>query len=82
MNELAGHGVTPVMVHVRDNRQSIHDRSKQDGFDDRSDHALPTRHRHMLDVLANRRPARLPVYEHIISPIIMEQILGVPLCRR
>jgi uroporphyrinogen decarboxylase len=31
----------------------------------------------MLDVLANRRPQRLPVYEHIISPLIMEQILGV-----
>jgi uroporphyrinogen decarboxylase len=31
----------------------------------------------MLDVLANRRPARLPVYEHIISPLIMEQILDV-----
>lgn len=34
-------------------------------------------YRHMLDVLANRRPARLPVYEHIISPKIMEEILGV-----
>lgn len=34
-------------------------------------------YRHMLDVLANRRPARLPVYEHIISPVIMEQILDV-----
>jgi uroporphyrinogen decarboxylase len=33
---------------------------------------------HMLDVLANRRPVRLPVYEHIISPFIMEEILGVP----
>ena len=33
--------------------------------------------RYMLDVLANRRPARLPVYEHIISPLIMEEILGV-----
>jgi uroporphyrinogen decarboxylase len=31
----------------------------------------------MLDVLKNRRPARLPVYEHIISPVIMEQVLGV-----
>lgn len=31
---------------------------------------------HMLDVLANRRPARLPVYEHIISPVIMEKILN------
>ena len=34
-------------------------------------------YRHMLDVLAHRRPARLPVYEHIISPEIMEKILGV-----
>jgi len=32
---------------------------------------------HMLSVLANDRPARLPVYEHIISPKIMEKILGV-----
>jgi uroporphyrinogen decarboxylase len=31
----------------------------------------------MLDVMANRRPARLPIYEHIISPTIMEKILGV-----
>jgi uroporphyrinogen decarboxylase len=30
----------------------------------------------MLDVLANRRPARLPIYEHAISPLIMEQVLG------
>jgi uroporphyrinogen decarboxylase len=34
-------------------------------------------YRYMLDVLQNRRPARLPVYEHIISPKIMEQILHV-----
>jgi len=34
--------------------------------------------RHMLDVLNNKRPARLPLYEHKISPaVIMEQILGV-----
>lgn len=32
-------------------------------------------YRHMIDVLANRRPTRLPLYEHIVSPIIMEQIL-------
>ena len=32
-------------------------------------------YRMMLDVLSNRRPARLPVYEHIISPLIMEKIL-------
>jgi len=35
-------------------------------------------YRHMLDVLANRRPERLPVYEHIISPAIMETYLDQP----
>ena len=34
-------------------------------------------YRHMLDVLANKRPKRLPIYEHIISPRIMEKILDV-----
>jgi uroporphyrinogen decarboxylase len=38
--------------------------------------AFQNDYRIMLDVLANRRPARLPVYEHIISPKIMEQVLG------
>jgi uroporphyrinogen decarboxylase len=33
-------------------------------------------YRHMLAVLHNRRPARLPVYEHIISPLIMEKVLN------
>ncbi len=33
---------------------------------------------HMLAVMRNERPARLPVYEHLISPVIMEKILGVP----
>jgi uroporphyrinogen decarboxylase len=31
----------------------------------------------MLAVMENRRPVRLPVYEHIISPLVMEKILGV-----
>jgi uroporphyrinogen decarboxylase len=35
-------------------------------------------YRNMLAVLRNERPTRLPVYEHIISPVIMEQILGTP----
>jgi len=35
-------------------------------------------YRYMLDVLANRQPARLPVYEHIISSLVMEKVLGVP----
>jgi len=34
-------------------------------------------YRYMVDVMENRRPARLPLYEHIISPEIMERILGV-----
>lgn len=32
-------------------------------------------HTHFADVMRNRRPARLPIYEHIISPLIMEQVL-------
>jgi uroporphyrinogen decarboxylase len=34
-------------------------------------------YRHMLAVLNNQRPLRLPIYEHIISPEIMEQVLKV-----
>lgn len=34
-------------------------------------------YRHMLAVMDNRRPMRLPLYEHIISPRVMERILGV-----
>jgi uroporphyrinogen decarboxylase len=33
-------------------------------------------YRHMLAVMQNQRPERLPVYEHIISPKVMESILG------
>ena len=33
-------------------------------------------YRYMLEVLLNRRPDRLPLYEHIISPRIMERILN------
>jgi len=32
---------------------------------------------HMLTVMRNERPTRLPIYEHIISPLVMERILGV-----
>ena len=39
--------------------------------------AFQNDYRHILDVLANKKPARLPIYEHIISPAIMEQILDV-----
>ena len=34
-------------------------------------------HRYVMDVMANVRPDRLPLYEHKISPLIMEQVLGV-----
>ena len=34
-------------------------------------------YRYMLDVMANRKPRRLPLYEHIICPEIMEEILDV-----
>jgi uroporphyrinogen decarboxylase len=33
---------------------------------------------HMLMVLENKRPARLPLYEHKIDPKIMEEVLGKP----
>ena len=32
----------------------------------------------ILDVLNNKKPKRLPIYEHIISPSIMEKILKKP----
>jgi len=33
-------------------------------------------YRHFQDVMNNRRPGRLPLYEHIISPQFMEAVLG------
>lgn len=33
-------------------------------------------YRHLMDAACNRRPQRLPLYEHIISPSIMEKVLG------
>ena len=39
--------------------------------------AFQNDYRYMLDVLNNRRPQRLPIYEHIIDPVIMEKILDV-----
>lgn len=38
--------------------------------------------RHMLAVVENRRPARLPLYEHYICPDIMEAVLGIPFPRQ
>jgi len=34
-------------------------------------------YRHVVSAARNRRPERLPLYEHIISPKVMEEILGV-----
>ncbi len=34
-------------------------------------------HQHIVDVASNRKPARLPLYEHIISAETMSAILGV-----
>jgi uroporphyrinogen decarboxylase len=34
-------------------------------------------YRHLLAAVNNHRPVRLPVYEHIISPAVMEQILDI-----
>ncbi len=39
--------------------------------------AFQNDYHHMLDVLANKKPARLPLYEHVISPKIMGKILNV-----
>jgi len=34
-------------------------------------------YRRMVDVVNNRRPAQLPIYEHIINPGFMEQATGI-----
>ena len=35
-------------------------------------------YRHMRDVLNNKRPNRLPIYEHLINPEFMELVLDAP----
>lgn len=35
-------------------------------------------YRHFADVMRNVRPARLPIYEHLINPPFMEQVTGTP----
>lgn len=37
---------------------------------------VPNYH-YLLDVLGNRRPARLPLYEHIICPEIMDEVIAL-----
>ncbi len=34
-------------------------------------------YRHMTDVLKNRKPARMPIYEHIINPTFMEKVFDL-----
>ena len=36
-------------------------------------------YRRIVDAARNRRPGRLPLYDHIVCPEIMEKILGVEL---
>jgi uroporphyrinogen-III decarboxylase len=36
-------------------------------------------YRHVLDVVYNHRPARLPLYEHIIDPTVISRIIHRPL---
>jgi len=36
-------------------------------------------YRHMVSVATNHKPARMPFYEHIVSPEIMGRVLGVEL---
>ncbi len=38
--------------------------------------AFEPNYQHLLDAACNRRPQRIPLYEHIISPEIMEKVLG------
>lgn len=33
-------------------------------------------YRHFVDAMRNRRPRRLPLYEHIVSPTVMERVTG------
>ena len=42
-----------------------------------SDGVFEPDYRHFAAVMANRRPGRLPLYEHIVSPSVMEKITGV-----
>ncbi|MCX6998022.1 MAG: hypothetical protein NTV49_13290 [Kiritimatiellaeota bacterium] len=32
-------------------------------------------YRHFADVMKNKRPVRLPLYEHIVSAAVMEKIM-------
>ncbi len=34
-------------------------------------------YRHLVEAANNRRPQRLPLYEHLINPPVMERVLGV-----
>ena len=43
----------------------------------RSSNSFAPDYRHFAAVMANRRPARLPLYEHLIDAKVMEQVLDV-----
>ncbi len=36
---------------------------------------------HLVEAARNRRPARLPLYEHIVNPPVMERVLGLSFAR-
>jgi uroporphyrinogen decarboxylase len=46
-------------------------------FDRVSDFRRTPDYRRMVNVVRNRRPAQLPIYEHLINPGFMEQAAGV-----
>ena len=37
-------------------------------------------YRHIVMAATNREPKRLPLYEHLVSPKIMEQVLQTEFC--
>jgi hypothetical protein len=46
-------------------------------FDERMNMEFQPDYRHFVDVMLNKRPVRLPLYEHIVNPSSMERILGL-----
>jgi len=44
---------------------------------ERNDYAFVPDYNNILDAALNRKPKTLPIYEHFISPFVMEKILGV-----
>jgi uroporphyrinogen decarboxylase len=46
-------------------------------FDEKMNMEFQPDYRHFADVMLNKRPARLPLYEHIVNAASMEKILGL-----